>query len=454
MQSSNTREDATLHQLQREAFEYFVNECNPANGLVKDRSRRDAPCSIAAVGLALSAYPVGVERSFISRDRAIKRTLATLRCFWNSTQGTGVEATGYQGFYYHFLSMRTGRRVWKCEISTIDTALLLAGALVAASYYDRNTDPEREIRDLADGLYLRANWQWAQAGAAAVNHGWKPGRGHGFLKYRWEGYSEALLLYVLGLGSPTHPLPEESYKAWAAGFQWRDDFGHKYLYASPLFIHQLPQVWLDLRGIQDVYMREKRTDYFENSRTATLVQQQYAIENPHKFVGYSAHCWGITASDGPGNATRRIDGTRRRFLGYRARGVPFGPDDGTIAPWAAVTSLPFAPEIVLPAIQYFNHLRLRENMPYGFKASFNPTYRIKGNANGWESRWHYGLNQGPVVLMIENYRTGLIWKLMQRCPYIVEGLRRAGFRSRSGAQLALSRVPEVAFRNKGRIRRQ
>ena len=177
-------------------------------------------------------------------------------------------------------------------------------------------------------------------------------------------------------------------------------------------------------------MREKKTDYFENSRIATIVQRRYAIENPHKFAGYSELCWGITASNGPGKETRRIDGTRRNFLGYAARGVPHGPDDGTIAPWAAVTSLPFAPEIVLPTMRHFDHLHLRENIPYGFKASFNPTWRIKGNANGWESPWHYGINQGPVVLMIENYRTGLIWKLMQSCPYIVEGLRRAGFRSR------------------------
>ena len=162
------------------------------------------------MGLALTTYPVGVERSFISRAHAVKRTLATLQFFWNSTQGTGVEATGYHGLYYHFLSMRTGRRVWKCELSTIDTALLLAGVLVGASYFAGNTSEEREIRDLADGLYLRADWQWAQAGAAAVSHGWKPGRGGGFLKYRWTGYNEALLLYILGLGSPTHPLPAKA----------------------------------------------------------------------------------------------------------------------------------------------------------------------------------------------------------------------------------------------------
>ncbi len=339
--NGNSDEDAMLHQLQRETFEYFVKESNLANGLVKDKSQKGSPASIAATGLALSAYPVGVERSFMSRAHAVERTLATLRFFWNSKQGTGMEATGHHGFYYHFLSMQTGRRVWKCELSTIDTALLLAGALLAASYYDRNNSEEREIRDLADGLYLRADWQWAQAGKSAVSHGWKPGQGRGFLKYRWQGYNEALLLNILGLGSPAHPLPEESYAAWTSGFRWEDHFGYRYLYAGPLFIHQLPQVWLDLRGIQDRYMREKSSDYFENSRRATLVQQQYAIQNPQKFARYSGHCWGITASDGPGDATRHLDGVRRRFFGYRARGVPRGPDDGTISPWAAVDVTPF-----------------------------------------------------------------------------------------------------------------
>lgn len=444
--NGNSDEDAMLHQLQRETFEYFVKESNLANGLVKDKSQKGSPASIAATGLALSAYPVGVERSFMSRAHAVERTLATLRFFWNSKQGAGVEATGHHGFYYHFLSMQSGRRVWKCELSTIDTALLLAGALLAASYYDRNNSEEREIRDLAVGLYLRADWQWAQAGKSAVSHGWKPGQGRGFLKYRWQGYNEALLLNILGLGSPAHPLPEESYAAWTSGFRWEDHFGYRYLHAGPLFIHQLPQVWLDLRGIQDRYMREKGSDYFENSRRATLVQQQYAIQNPQKFARYSEHCWGITASDGPGDATRHLDGVRRRFFGYRARGVPRGPDDGTISPWAAVASLPFAPEVVLPTMRHFDHLRLRENMPYGFKASFNPTWSVKGNANGWESPWHYGINQGPVVLMIENYQTGLIWKLMQRCPYIVEGLRRAGFRSRGTvAVIATDRVHPLSI---------
>lgn len=423
---SRLPDSTILHQLQRETFDYFLHETNPANGLVLDRSKKDSPASIAAVGLALSAYPVGVERSFLSRREAIGRTLATLRFFRNSSQGDGPWATGYKGFYYHFLSFRTGRRVWKCELSTIDSAILLAGALVSAAYFYRNTGEEREIRETADFLYRRADWNWVADTGRAVRHGWKPESG--FLKYRWQGYSEALLLYVLGLGSPTYPLPAESYRAWTFGFQWRKCFGYEFLYAGPLFIHQLPQVWLDLRDVQDQYMRCKKTTYFENSRTATLVQQQYAIHNPRKFARYSRHCWGITASNGPGDKTLRVGGVKRRFFAYLARGVPLGPDDGTISPWAAVSSLPFAPEIVMPTIRYLDGLRLRENKPYGFEASFNPTYPAKENPNGWISPWHYGLNQGPVVLMIENYRSRLLWELMRKSPYIAEGLRRADFR--------------------------
>ncbi|MEP7273209.1 MAG: glucoamylase family protein, partial [Acidobacteriota bacterium] len=170
-------------------------------------------------------------------------------------------------------------------------------------------------------------------------------------------------------------------------------------------------------------------DYFENSRRATYVQQQYAIDNPLKFAGYGPCCWGITASGGPGPATIKADGIERIFFDYVGRGVPYGPDDGTLAPWAVVASLPFAPEIVLPTLDYCIHqAKLTELSPYGFKASFNRTYPVQAdNSNGWVSPWHYGLNHGPIILMIENYRTGLLWRLMRNCPYIVNGLRRAGF---------------------------
>ena len=322
--------------------------------------------------------------------------------------------------------MDTGRRAWESELSTIDTVLLLAGALVAGLYFNRDTAEEREIHELADALYRRANWQWAQNGELTVAHGWKPESG--FLPYRWGGYDEATILYLFGLGSPTYPLPGESYAAYTSTYTWKSIYGYDYVYAGPLFIHQYSHIWIDFRDIQDVYMRGKGTDYFENSRRATCVHQEYAIRNPLQFSHHCDCCWGLTASDGPGPATLVIDGIERRFYDYMARGAPDGPDDGTIAPWAAVASLPFAPEIVLPTIEHMIQLGVGPTCcPYGLAASFNPNYATESGTLGWMSPWNYGLNQGPLVLMVENYRSDFIWGLMRRCPYVVTGLRRAGF---------------------------
>jgi len=415
-----------LDALQRDAFGYFLHETNSANGLVADKTQRHAPASIAAVGFALAAYPVGVERAWMTRAEAIERTLAVLRFFWTSLQGTALDATGYKGFYYHFLDMQTGRRAGRCELSTIDSAFLLAGMLTAASYFDQDDEAELEIRTLADALYRRADWQWAQNRGATVTHGWKPKRG--FLKYRWNGYDEALLLYALGLGSPTYPLSEASYAAWTATYQWREVYGHEFLYGGSLFIHQYSHLWIDFRGIQDVFMRGKGSDYFENSRRATLVQQQYAIHNPHSFVGYGPCFWGLSASDGPGRTVRQVAGVKRRFFDYVARGVPDGPDDGTVAPWAVVASLPVAPEIVLPSIRHFKEVYPEITGKYCLKCSFNLTFPQKSEGKpGWTSAYHFGINLGPVVLACENFRSGLLWRLMRRCPYLVTGLRRAGF---------------------------
>jgi len=418
---------AELETLQRETFGYFVKEANPSNGLIADKTQPGAPSSIAAVGLALSSYPVGVVRGFMSRADAVQRTLATLRFFDASVQGTEADATGYKGFYYHFLDMRSGRRAWECELSTIDTAFLLAGMLAAAAFFLDDTDDEREIRELGDKLYRRADWQWAQDGGVTVRQGWRPESG--FLSYRWQGYDEAMFLYLLGLGSPTFPLPRESYAEWTSTYQWRRIYGYELVYSGPLFTHQISHLWVDLRGLRDEYMRGKDSDYFENSRRATYVQQRYAIDNPRGFSDYGETCWGITASDGPGPDTLEIGGRQRRFFDYLARGVPEGPDDGTIAPWAVVASLPFAPEIVLPTLNYFvNHVDLKTEDRLGFKATFNPTHPDRSkNPFGWVSPWQYGLNQGPIVLMIENYRSGLPWRLMRSSPYVTCGLRRAGF---------------------------
>ncbi len=415
-----------LDDIQRRAFTYFLHETNPANGLVIDTTTPNAPSSIAAVGLGLTAYPAAVERGLISRADAMARTLTTLRFFWESKQGPEPDATGYHGFYYHFLDMRTGARTWDSELSTVDSALLIAGVITAAAYFDQGSQAERDIRQLAKQLYARVDWQWALNGGLTLTHGWRPESG--FLPYRWEGYDEALVLYILALGSDTHPIPADSYPAWMKTYDWRTIYDTPFLYAGPLFIHQLSHVWIDFRGIQDAFMREHGSDYFENSRRATVVQQQYAIRNPLGFAEYGATCWGITASDGPGPVTRDIGGTTRQFFDYVARGVPDGPDDGTIAPWGVIASLPFAPEIVLPTMTRMYQDRLGVSHRYGFKTTYNPTFPDPdGSEGGWVSRFHCGLNQGPIVVMIENYRSGLIWNLLRGNPHVVAGLRAAGF---------------------------
>ena len=414
-----------LSDLERSTFRYFAEEVNLKNGLVRDSTRQGSASSIAAVGFALTAYPIGVERGYVSRAEAIKRCLTTLHFFHDEPQGTGPDAIGYRGFYYHFLDMNSGRRFGNSEISTIDSTYLIAGALTSAMYFNRDTKDEREIRSLAEALYARADWHWAQNGGLTVSHGWKPERK--FIRYRWTGYSEALILYILGLASPTFPLPDKSYGAWTSSYKWKKLYGHEFLYAGPLFIHHLSHMWIDFRGIQDEYMRTKAIDYFENSRRAVYVQQAYAMRNPKKFVGYGRFSWGITASDGPGPAVHRINGMRIKFYDYRARSIPYGPDDGTLAPWAVAGSLPFAPELVLPSLKRIDTDYPEMTSKYGFKCSYNPTF-TSGGKKGWVSQGYYGLDQGPIVMMIENYRSGLIWQLMRQCPHIVRGLQRAGFR--------------------------
>jgi hypothetical protein len=423
---TSTVSDAELDALRETTIEYYVKEVNPLNGLVRDKTEPDAPASIAAVGMALATAPSVVERGVRTRQFTSRLVLNCLRFFANSRQGTEPDATGYQGFYYHFLDMETGRRAWKCELSTIDSAFLFAGMLAAATYFDDENAVENEIRTLAHRLYERADWNWARNGGAAVTHGWRAE--DGFFPNRWRGYDEALILYILGLGSPTHPLPEESYAAYTSTYHWKTVYGREYLYSGPLFTHQLSHLWIDFRGIQDATMRKHGIDYFENSRRATFVQQEYAIRNPMGFEGYGANCWGITASNGPGWVKRKVRGIERTYYDYIARGVPYGPDDGTIAPWAAVASLPFAPEIVLPTIKYFASLDLGMHAPYGFKPTFNRTFPVPGSEVGWVSPYYIGIDQGPVALSIENYRSGSLWELIRHCLPIATGLRRAGFR--------------------------
>jgi hypothetical protein len=420
-----TTDDSLLDRLQRAAFDYFPQAANPANGLIADNSRANSPVSIAVVGFALACYPVAVARGWLARADAVQRSLAALRFFRDSDQSGSPEATGYKGFYYHFLDFHTGARVWRSELSMIDTALLIAGALTANMFFDANTPDEIELRKIVDMLFRRIDWRWAQDGGETLRQGWKPECG--FLHYGWEGYNEAIVLYVLALGSPTHPLEGDSYHAWTATYQWENLYGYDFLYGGPLFVHQFSHAWIDFRGIKDRFMREKRSDYFENSRRATLIQREYAQRNPNEFAGYDEHCWGLTACDGPSDELPGMIGEPRRLFGYAARGVPYGPDDGTIAGWASLASLPFAPDIALDAVRNMP-LRYPEVLSESRYASgFNPSL-ANVDHRAWVSPGNFGLDQGIVVMMIENHRTGLIWRLMRDYSPIRAGLRRAGFR--------------------------
>ncbi|MBX6332328.1 MAG: Tat pathway signal protein, partial [Gemmatimonadaceae bacterium] len=432
------RDTAFLDTLEERTFRFFWETANPANGLVPDRYPTPSFSSIAAVGFGLTAYPIGVERGWVSRADARARVLTTLRWLWNAPQGsdaTGV--TGYKGFFYHFLGMQTGHRYQTVELSSIDTALLLGGVLFCQSYFDQPDPDEGAIRAYADSLVQRVDWQWMQHHAPPlIGMGWSPEEG--FIAYDWTGYDEAMLLYVLALGSPTHGIDSTAWSAWTRTYRWGTFEGETYVNFPPLFGHQYSHVWIDFRGIRDAYMRSHGIDYFENSRRATRAQRAYAAANPMGWRDYSDSIWGLTASDGPGDVTHVIDGRARTFHGYTARGVSFYEvsDDGTIAPTAPGGSIAFAPEIAIPAL-----VAMRERYDtllfstYGFRDAFNPTLTAPNVATagrvdprlGWFDVDYLGIDQGPILAMAENYRTELVWRYMRRNSYIVRGLRRAGF---------------------------
>lgn len=436
---------AFLDTLEHRSFDYFWETANPRNGLVPDRWPTRTFSSVAAVGFALTTYPIAAERGWITRDQARQRVLTTLRFLWNAPQGPASSGvTGYHGFFYHFLDLDTGYRFEHVELSTIDTSILLAGALACREYFDRAEPADSAIRALADSLYFRADWQWAQDGDTTVSMGWRPDpapyqNARGFITTRWRGYDEGMLLYVLALGSPTHPVPPAAWTAWTATYQWGRFQGQDYIQFPPLFGYQYSHIWIDFRGIRDAYMRGRGIDYFENSRRAVLAQRAYASANPGAWRGYSRHVWGLTASDGPLDATLTLDGRRREFHTYWARGAAAGEvrDDGTVAPTALGGSVPFAPDATIPSLvamrtRYGAALFRR----YGFVDAFNPTLRTAGPrlaagaivpGVGWFDNDYLGIDEGPIVTMIENYRSGLVWSRMRRDPYIVRGLCRAGF---------------------------
>ncbi len=429
---------AFLDEIEARTFDYFWQTTDAATGLAPDRWPEPPFASIAAVGFALTAYPVGVERGWVDRATAAARALATLRFLAAAPEGPGTSGvTSHHGFFYHFLDMGMGERYGTTELSTIDTALLMAGVLAAQQYFDADAGDEVEIRSLADSLYRRVEWDWASPRPPLVALAWSPEAG--FSQYDWVGYNEAMILYILALGSPTHPVDPAAWAAWTRGYQWASYYGQLHVNFAPLFGHQYSHVWVDFRGIRDAYMEEHGIDYFENSRRAALAQQRYATDNPGDWLGYGAVGWGLTASDGPGEMTATVGGGTRTFHGYWARGAAATAvrDDGTLAPAAAAGSVPFAPEAAIPALwdmahRYGSHLYGE----YGFRDAFNPTLtdasvlvgagRIVPGV-GWFDDQYLGIDQGPILLLLENHSSGLIWSLMRESPYIVRGLCRAGF---------------------------
>jgi hypothetical protein len=431
---------AMVDDLERRTFDWFWDSADPKTGLVPDHYPGESFSSIAAVGFGLTAYGVGVERGYITRAQAIERTLATLRFFKSAPQNASEDdAAGYRGFYYHFLDMKTGKRFDRgVELSSVDTTLLLGGVLFAQTYYDRDTPAEREIRQLADDIYRRVDWPWMQAHAPLISMGWTPGGQ--FIPSDWKGYNEGMLVYILALGSPTHPVKPDAWKAWLStnDTTWGEFYGQTFLTFAPLFGHQYSHVWVDFRGIRDEWNRKHDLDYFENSRRATYSQRSYAIANPGKWTGYDANVWGLTACNGPGDIVARTGDRTRNFMGYSARGagLDYVSDDGTIAPTAAGGSIAFAPEIVIPALEtmkqrYGKWIYDR----YGFVDAFNPSFHTRAGLRtgrlvpelGWVDTVQLGIDQGPIVLMIENWRSDFVWKVMRRNPYIRKGLEQAGF---------------------------
>ena len=427
--------------IERRTFQFFWDTTNNVNGMTPDRFPTRPFASIAAVGYALTAYPIGIENGWVSRTQAVDRTLTTLKFLRDLPQGPAATGTaGYKGFYYHFLNMDDGlRRNTKVELSSVDTALLLMGALFAQSYYEGDDPREKEIRQIAEVLYKRVDWTFLQNNKPLISMGWYPESG--VIPHDWEGYNEAMMVYVLAMASPTHPVAPAAWDVWTRSYgeMWGVYQGQEYLTFGPHFGHQYSHVWIDFRGIQDAYMREKGMDYFENSRRATYAQRAYAIENPMKWKGYGENVWGLTASDGPQHTVQEYRGEPREFLDYSARGVGFKEnfDDGTIAPTAAIGSLPFAPEIVIPATVEM-HDRYGEYLysSYGFLDSFNPSFDydiplrhgrvVPGE--GWVASDYLGIDQGAILTMIANYRNGFVWEVMKKNPHIRTGLERAGFK--------------------------
>ena len=385
-------DDQFLNDLEQANFRFFWEQADPKTGLVKDRCNAHSPDtgvvgSIAATGFGLTAICIAHKRGFIPLAAAQERVLTTLRFLWK-------KLPNHRGFFYHFGNVNTGERVWDSEVSSVDTAILLCGVLSCRAYFRQS-----EIVQLAHDIFNRVDWTWLSEDTTLLPHGWTPEIG--FLPYRWDYYSELMMMYLLGLGSGAHPLNAEAWYAWKrVTFEYD---GLRYIGSfAPLFVHQYSQAWFDFRRRRDRY-----ADYFQNSVIATDVHRRFCIELGKQFPTYSDDLWGITASDSQ--------------KGYVIWGGPpaMGPIDGTVVPSAAGGSLPFLPQ---PSMRVLR--TIRERYPdawckYGFVNAFNPM-------KNWYDHDVVGIDTGITMLMAENARTGYVWETFMKTPEARRGMARAG----------------------------
>ena len=387
-------DDQFLDALIRANFLFFWEQANPATGLVKDRCNvvtkdTSLAASIASTGFGLTAICIGEMRGFVSHSEARERVLQCLSFLWH-------KLPTHRGFFYHFANIDTGERMWDSEVSSVDTAILLCGILTCRQHFRDET-----ISQLAHAIFDRVEWTWLSEDTTLLSHGWTPELG--FIPSRWDLYSELMMMYLLGLGSSSHPLASEAWFAWKRTTFEYD--GLRYIGSfAPLFVHQYSQAWFDFRGKRDRY-----ADYFQNSVIATDVHRRFCLELNVQFSDYSNALWGITASDSE--------------RGYVAWGGPpaTGPIDGTIVPAAAGGSLPFAPQATMRVLRTIHDHYPNAWCRYGFVDAFNPL-------NDWYDTDVIGIDVGITMLMAENARTGFVWETFMKNPEAQRGMEIAGFK--------------------------
>ena len=381
-------DDAFLDDLERRAFRYFFDTAHPHTGLIPDRAKADGSrpggmASIAAVGFGLTALAIGAERGWEASAECRACAERVLRTLWRDVQHE-------RGFFYHFVDMATGARGWDCEASSIDTALACFGALSAGRYFGG------VVAELAQAIYTRVNWAWMTDEIGRIRHGWKPEGG--FMPYTWDQFSEHWGMTRLAMAAPVYPVTDYAWTAWRRE-PWVSYAGERFLHHPPLFVHQFPQAWLDWREFRD---EVSGLNFFANAAAATRAQKQFCLDLRPRFPGYEENIWGLTSSD---CAAGYVDWGVPPVAGTLAAADP--RIDGTVVPCAAAGSLPFVPGDCLAALREM-HRRFGARIygPYGFADAFHPL-------NGWTGPDVIGIDQGITLLMAENLRTGLVWRLME-----------------------------------------